>query len=103
MGPKPMQAVNTPSKRARCATGESRYIKVVCITANPTPPRPLSSSNTAADAHDRLIFRTTDATLWFDRDGNGTKHQAILVADLNDGIALTAASVDVFSPTPIIF
>jgi len=62
-----------------------------------------SSTNTAADAHDRLIFRTTDATLWFDRDGNGTKHQAILVADLNDGIALTAASVDVFSPTPIIF
>ena len=62
-----------------------------------------SSTNTAADAHDRLIFRTTDATLWFDRDGDGTKHQAILVADLNDGIALTAASVDVFSPTPIIF
>jgi hypothetical protein len=62
-----------------------------------------SSTNAAADALDRLIFRTTDATLWFDRDGSGTKHQAILVADLNNGIALTAASVDVFSQTPIIF
>ncbi|WP_430464394.1 calcium-binding protein [Tabrizicola sp.] len=57
-----------------------------------------STTNAAADALDRLIFRTTDATLWFDRDGSGTKHQAILVADLNDGIALTAASIDVISP-----
>jgi Ca2+-binding RTX toxin-like protein len=57
-----------------------------------------SSTNAAADAHDRLIFRTTDATLWFDRDGSGTKHQAILVADLNDGPGLTAASIDVISP-----
>ena len=52
---------------------------------------------------ERLILRVTDATPCFDRDGSGTKHQAILVADLNDGIALTAASVDVFSQTPTIF
>lgn len=52
---------------------------------------------------ERLIFRGTDAPPCFDRDGSGTKHQAILVADLNDGIALTAASVDVFSQTPTIF
>jgi Ca2+-binding RTX toxin-like protein len=57
-----------------------------------------SSTNAAADTLDRLIFRTTDATLWFDRDGSGTKHQAILVADLNDGLMLTAASIDVISP-----
>ncbi len=57
-----------------------------------------STTNAAADALDRLIFRTTDATLWFDRDGSGTKHQAILVADLNDGVLLTAASIDVTSP-----
>ena len=57
-----------------------------------------STTNAAADALDRLIFRTTDATLWFDRDGSGTKHQAILVADLNDGLMLTAASIDVISP-----
>lgn len=52
-------------------------------------------TNEGADVYDRLIFNTTDATLWFDRDGSGTKHQAMLVADLNDGIVLTAASIDI--------
>lgn len=62
-----------------------------------------STTNAAADALDRLIFRTTDATLWFDRDGSGSKHQAILVADLNDGIGLTAASIDLIGQTPLVF
>lgn len=54
-----------------------------------------TESNAAADVYDRLIFNTTNATLWFDRDGSGTKHQALLVADLNDGILLTAAAFDI--------
>ena len=52
------------------------------------------ASNVAADIYDRLVFNTTNATLWFDKDGSGTKHQAILVADLQDGITLAAASID---------
>lgn len=52
------------------------------------------STNAAADLYDRLIFRTTDATLWFDKDGSGTKQQAVLVADLQNGLTLTAASID---------
>ena len=53
------------------------------------------TTNAAEDVYDRLIFNTTDATLWFDKDGSGTKHSAILVADLQDGVILTAASIDV--------
>lgn len=52
------------------------------------------TSNTAGDGDDRFIFNTTTATLWWDRDGNGTRHQAIMVADLQDGVVLTAASID---------
>ena len=52
------------------------------------------SSNVATSAAQRFIFNTTDATLWFDRDGSGSKHQALLVADLQDGVVLTAASID---------
>ena len=53
------------------------------------------ASNAASDSDDRFIFNTTDATLWWDRDGNGTRHQSILVADLQDGVLLTAASIDI--------
>lgn len=53
------------------------------------------TTNAAIDGLQRFIFNTTDATLWWDRDGNGTKHQAILVADLKDGLLLTAASIDI--------
>lgn len=53
------------------------------------------TSNAAADVYDRFIFNTTDSTLWFDRDGSGTRHQAALVADLQDGVILTAASIDI--------
>jgi Ca2+-binding RTX toxin-like protein len=50
-------------------------------------------TNAAGDALDRFIFRTTDATLWYDRDGTGAQ-VALLVADLNNGILLTAANID---------
>lgn len=46
--------------------------------------------NVAQDADDRFIFRTTDKTLWFDVDGNGSA-TALMVADLQAGAVLTAA------------
>lgn len=54
-----------------------------------------TTTNAASDSEDRFIFNTTDATLWWDRDGSGNRHQAILVADLQDGVLLTAASIDI--------
>lgn len=53
------------------------------------------ASNAAGDADDRFIFNTTDTTLWYDRDGTGTKFAAVLVADLGVGVALTAADIDI--------
>ena len=50
------------------------------------------STNLAIDADDRFIFRTTDATLWF--DGNGSAAGGLtLLADLQAGAALTAADI----------
>ena len=46
----------------------------------------------AFDATDRFIFRTTDATLWFDADGNGGKY-ATLVARFDSGVTITAADL----------
>ena len=42
------------------------------------------ADNVAQDATDRFIFRTTDRTVWFDVDGNGSRGPA-LVADLQAG------------------
>lgn len=53
------------------------------------------TSNAAGDLSDRLIFNTTNATLWYDKDGTGTKFSSIMIADLQDGVVLTAASIDV--------
>lgn len=53
------------------------------------------TSNAAADVYDRLIFDTTTSTLWYDRDGSGTRHQAVLVATLQGVTDLTAASIDI--------
>lgn len=50
------------------------------------------ADNVAQDASDRFIFRTTDATLWFDADGTGAG-AAVLVADLQAGATLTAADI----------
>jgi Ca2+-binding RTX toxin-like protein len=47
---------------------------------------------TASDASDHFIFRTTDATLWFDADGAGDS-TARLVADFADSVVLTAADL----------
>lgn len=49
----------------------------------------------AQDADDRLIFRTSDSTLWLDRDGRGGA-APILLADLQDGEALTLEQIFLF-------
>lgn len=53
-------------------------------------------NNRAVDADDRLIFRSTDATLWFDRDGTGTKFRPQLIADLQDGFSLITDNITLF-------
>jgi Ca2+-binding RTX toxin-like protein len=52
----------------------------------------VSTTNAAQDANDRYIFRTTDQTLWLDKDGTGSA-AALLVADLQTGATMTAADV----------
>jgi Ca2+-binding RTX toxin-like protein len=42
------------------------------------------TARNAQDAGDRFIFRTTDATLWFDEDGKGGD-PSVLIADLQAG------------------
>lgn len=50
------------------------------------------TTNHALDQNDRFIFRTTDATLWFDRDGTGNL-SAVLLADLANGSAFVAGDM----------
>lgn len=49
-------------------------------------------TNVAATAEVRFIFRTTDATLWFDSNGNGAGGLT-LVADLQDGASVWATDI----------
>ena len=49
-------------------------------------------TNKALDGNDRFIFRTTDATLWFDVDGKGGAGP-VLIADLQAGAKLAAADI----------
>lgn len=44
----------------------------------------------AGDASDRFIYNQATGSLWYDRDGKGGNGQT-LIADLQDGAALTAA------------
>jgi Ca2+-binding RTX toxin-like protein len=50
----------------------------------------------AVEADDRFIFRTGDATLWFDRDGTGAAFKPVLLADFADGIVFTFNNITVF-------
>lgn len=52
----------------------------------------VSTGNAAQDADDRFIFRTTDQTLWLDRDGTGVA-KALMVANLQTGATMTAADI----------
>ncbi len=53
------------------------------------------ADNQAQDANDRFIFRTTDKTLWFDRDGAGGQGP-MMVVDLQQGATLTASDIFYF-------
>ncbi|GHC62221.1 hypothetical protein [Neogemmobacter tilapiae] len=50
------------------------------------------ATNKAQDANDRFVFRTTDATLWFDKDGKGGA-AAVLIADLQAGAKVVAGDI----------
>lgn len=52
-----------------------------------------SRGHGAMDASDHFIFRPRDATLWYDSDGNGA-NGAVMIADLQAGAMLTAASIE---------
>jgi Ca2+-binding RTX toxin-like protein len=52
----------------------------------------IRTDNLAQDSDDRFVFRTTDTTLWFDQDGDGSA-AAVLVADLQAGATLTSADL----------
>jgi Ca2+-binding RTX toxin-like protein len=51
------------------------------------------TDNLAQDGNDRFIFRTTDATLWYDKDGAGGTG-SVLVADFDGGVILTYGDID---------
>jgi len=50
------------------------------------------TDNLAQDADDRFIFRTTDATLWFDANGNAAGGLTML-ADLQAGAVVSAGDI----------
>ena len=50
------------------------------------------ADNLAQDADDRFIFRTTDATLWFDANGNAAGGLTML-ADLQAGAVVSAGDI----------
>lgn len=52
----------------------------------------VATDNVALDSSDRFIFRSTDSTLWYDKDGSGGK-AAVLVADLQNGATLAATDL----------
>jgi Ca2+-binding RTX toxin-like protein len=52
------------------------------------------TDNQAQDANDRFIFRTTDDTLWFDKNGSGAGGLT-KIADLSNNFALHASDIDI--------
>jgi Ca2+-binding RTX toxin-like protein len=48
----------------------------------------IRADNVAQDGDDRFIYQTSDYSLWFDVDGNGSE-LAIMVADINSGVVLS--------------
>lgn len=53
------------------------------------------ADNLAQDANDRFVFRQSDATLWFDANGNAAGGLT-MIADLQDSAAVTAADIVLF-------
>ena len=58
-----------------------------------------SSSGTAHDADDRIIYNTTTRQLWYDADGNGSE-AALLIGTLNTGATVIATDIRVFGAPP---
>jgi Ca2+-binding RTX toxin-like protein len=50
------------------------------------------ADNVAQDGNDHYIFRTTDRTLWWDKDGNGGAGP-VLLADLQQSATLTVSDI----------
>src|SRR4029450_7069155 len=51
-----------------------------------------SSTGTAHDANDRIIYNTTTRQLWYDADGNGSG-AAQLIGTLNSGATIVATDI----------
>ena len=54
-----------------------------------------SSSGTAHDADDRILYNTSTRQLWYDADGNGSG-AALLIGTLNTGATVSASDIRVF-------
>ena len=53
----------------------------------------ISNTNKAADPSDRLIFRTTDTTLWYDSNGSVAGGDRFMVADLQKDAKLVFTDI----------
>ena len=51
------------------------------------------ATNMADTLNQYFIFRTGDDTLWYDQDGKGTTHAAVMIADLTNNFDLKAADI----------
>ena len=58
-----------------------------------------SSTGTAHDADDRIIYNTSTRQLWYDADGNGSG-AALLIGTLNTGATVIATDIRVFGAPP---
>ena len=54
-----------------------------------------SSTGTAHDADDRILYNTSTRQLWYDADGNGSG-AALLIGTLNTGATVSASDIRVF-------
>jgi Ca2+-binding RTX toxin-like protein len=53
----------------------------------------VNTTGLAGDAADRFIWKSTDDTLWYDRDGTGATYASVLVADFNTTYVLNALQI----------
>jgi Ca2+-binding RTX toxin-like protein len=49
----------------------------------------IGKSNRAADSSDRLIYNTSDTTLWYDSNGSAAGGTKVMIADFGAGVRLT--------------
>ncbi len=61
------------------------------LADGPLDPNAFRVGTAAADADDRIVYDDTTGYLYFDADGSGTDHSAILFAILQNAPALTAS------------